>query len=222
VNTNSQPILLKSTIQAPVATMASASTIQLSGEEKGFYFYSLTKNYVLRSSSSIRLPFITLNPKCQFYYKTTVGASTGQYQGVFTRTYDITPEQFVPSGVITVRDNGVLLGQANLPDTPDNYTQTLTFGQDNDVRYTINGNQTAGSPNNANITWRTYVLAIKISNYKDKSVNGQLDISGAIKTSINSTTCGSAGINANTIILPFNINANGKYKCQLTVTLSWG
>jgi hypothetical protein len=205
-----------------MATMTSSQSIQSTGEERGFYSYSLKTKYALRSSSSIRLPFITLNPKCNFYYKTTVSASTGQYKGVFTRTYDLTPNQFLPSGIITVRDDGVLIGQAILPDTPNNYTQTLTFGQDNDVRYTINGNQTAGSPNNANVTWRTYALNVTISNYKNKGVNGQLDFYGAIQTSINNTTCNSASVNANAIILPFNIKANANYKCQLTVTLTWG
>jgi hypothetical protein len=222
VNTYPQPVLLKATVQAPMASMSNSQSIQSNGEEKGFYSYSLKTKYSLRSSSSIRLPFITLNPKCQFYYTTTISVSTGHYTGVFQRTYDLTPNQFLPSGIITVRDSGVLIGQANLPDAPDNYTQILTFGQDNDVRYTIDGNQTATSPNKTNVTWRTYALNVTISNYKNKSVNGQLGFYGAIQTTINNNTCHSAIINSNTIKLPFDIKANGKYQCQLTVTLTWG
>ncbi|CAF4307570.1 unnamed protein product, partial [Rotaria sordida] len=92
---------------------AGASSIQFGGEQKGFYFYSLNDKYTLYSRSSIRLPFITVYPTCKFYYKTATSIGTGQYKGVFQRNYDITPDQFLPAGILTIRDNQVLMGQSS-------------------------------------------------------------------------------------------------------------
>lgn len=197
-------------------------TIQFDGEQKGFYFYSLKTNYLLRSTSSIRLPYITINPKCQFYYRTITGINAGKSSGVFQRTYDFTPNQFIPGGILTIRDNQVLIGQSNLPDVPDNYTQILTFGSDNDVRYSINGNQTGSNEDNTRITWRSYQLDVTISNLKNKSIQGQLNFYGAIQTILDQSTCNSATVDGTSINLPFDLNANANQQCQLSITLRWG
>ena len=207
----------------PMMTEDSAvPTIQFDGEQKGFYFYSLKTNYLLRSASSIRLPYITINPKCQFYYRTFAGINAGKSSGIFQRTYDFTPNQFIPGGIITVRDNQVLIGQANLPDVPDNYTQILTFGSDNDVRYSINGNQTGSNEDNTKITWRSYQLDVTISNFKSKSVQGQLNFYGAIQTILDKSTCKSVKVDGTSINLSFDLKANTNQQCQLSITLRWG
>lgn len=201
---------------------AAIPTIQFDGEQKGFYFYSLKTNYLLRSTSSIRLPYITINPKCQFYYRTFAGIHTGKSSGVFQRTYDFTPNQFIPGGILTVRDNQVLIGQTNLPDVPDNYTQILTFGSDNDVRYSINGNQTGSNEDHTKITWRSYQLDVTISNFKSKSIQGQLNFYGASQTILDKSTCRSAKVDGTSIHLSFDLKANTNQQCQLSVTLRWG
>ncbi|CAF3979901.1 unnamed protein product, partial [Rotaria sp. Silwood2] len=119
--------------------------IQSDGEHKGLYSYSLNDQYTLRSSSSIRLPFIDIVAKYKFYYKAFTSISTAQYQGVFDRSYDLTPDQFMPAGIISIYDNRVLVGQSSLPDIPENYTQTISVGHDNDVRYVVNSNLTSKS-----------------------------------------------------------------------------
>ena len=197
-------------------------TIQFDGEQKGFYFYSLKTDYLLRSTSSIRLPYITTNPKCSFYYQAFTGISTGVYSGVFQRTYELTPNQFIPGGILTVRDNQVLIGQSNLPDVPENYTQAVSFGSDNDVRYSITGNQTAFSDDNTKIPWRSYQLDITISNFKNKPVRGQLNFYGASQTKIDQSTCKSTKLVGTSINYSFNLKANANLQCQLSVTLRWG
>jgi hypothetical protein len=128
-------------------------------------------------------------------------------------------DQFLPAGILTIRDNQILIGQSSLPDVPENYTQTMTIGQDNDIRYLIKGNITASSEEKAKIVWRTYELDITISNYKKKDVKGQLDFSGAIQTNLEGNTCKSAKVNGNMINLPFELNHGGNYQCQFSVTL---
>lgn len=201
---------------------AAIPTIQFDGEQKGFYFYSLKTSYLLRSSSSIRLPYITTNPKCQFYYQAFTGINAGKYSGVFQRTYELTPNQFIPGGILTVRDNKVLIGQSNLPDVPENFTQTLSFGSDNDVRYSINGNQTGLSDENVKIPWRSYQLDITVSNFKNKPIRGQLNFYGATQTKIDKTTCKSTKLDGTSINYSFDLKANANQQCQLSVTLRWG
>ncbi|CAF1278015.1 unnamed protein product [Rotaria sordida] len=201
---------------------AGASSIQFGGEQKGFYFYSLNDKYTLYSRSSIRLPFITVYPTCKFYYKTVTSIGTGQYKGVFQRNYDITPDQFLPAGILTIRDNQVLMGQSSLPDVPENYPQTVTLGQDNDVRYTVKGNMTASNKDTTTTTWQTYELKLTISNNKDKPVDGELDFYGASQTRIDKTTCNSVTLDGNMIKVPFQVKKNDSYQCRITVTLTWG
>ena len=213
----SAPMMLKSQADSN----GSGASIGFNGEERGFYSYSLKTNYNLRPTSSIRLPFVEINPKCRFYYKTVASIGTGQYKGVFQRNYDVTPDKFIPAGIVTIRDNKVLVGQSSLPDAPENFTQTLTVGQDNDVRYSIKGNQTAANPDKSKSIWRTYDLDVTISNFKNKPVRGQLALYGAVQTTINASTCQSVKVDASMINFPFELNAGDNNNCQLTVTLRY-
>jgi hypothetical protein len=77
---------------------SSSKAIQFNNEEKGFYFYSLKTPYTLHSSSSIRLPFISIIPQCQFYYKAIITIHNGDSKGVFQRYYDLISNQFLPAG----------------------------------------------------------------------------------------------------------------------------
>ncbi|CAF4162339.1 unnamed protein product, partial [Rotaria sordida] len=164
------------------------SPIQASGEQKGVYSYILKDKYTLRPSSSIRLPFIDIAVKCHFYYKAITGIGTGMYEGTFTRTYAITPDNFMPAGIITVRDNQLLVGQATLPDVPEDYTQIFTVGQDNDVRYMIQGNLTSKTDDKAPVPLETYVIVAIIKNFKKKSVDAQLVFQGGIQITLLDTT----------------------------------
>lgn len=212
---------VRSALKAAPADNASNRQIQSEGEERGFYFYSLKTNYKLRPSSSIRLPFIEVESQCRFYYKTSTNIGTGIYKGVFQRNYDVKPNKFLPAGVFTIRDNQILVGQSSLADVPENFTQTIVIGQDNDVRYSIKGNLTASNEDKAKQIWRTYELDVTITNYKSKSIRGQLDFYGAIRTSIDETTCQTAKVDANTIMLPFELSQGEASRCQITVTLRY-
>ena len=212
---------VRTAAKAQVADNGSVRQIQSEGEERGFYFYSLKTNYKLRPASSIRLPFVEVESQCRFYYKASTNIGTGTYKGVFQRNYDVKPNKFLPAGIFTVRDNQVLVGQSSLPDVPENYTQTIALGQDNDARYNIKGNITASSEDKAKQVWRTYELDVTITNYKNKSIRGQLDFFGAIRTSIDETTCTTAKLEANTINLPFELSEGEVSRCQITVTLRY-
>jgi len=191
-----------------------------SGEQQGLYSYTLNDKYTLRPLSSIRLPFIDIKPKYNFYYKTMTNINSGLYQGVFQKTYDLTPDHFMPAGVITVRDNQVLVGQANLPDVPQNYTQTFTLGQDNDVRYLIKGNLVSKSDENATVAFETYDLDVQIMNFKEKNINVQFAVQSGLQTTILNTTCPSTKVQGNQVNLPFQLEKGENRQCKIVVKVT--
>lgn len=60
-------------------------------------------------------------------------------KGAFQRNYGFQLDKFVPSGVMTLRDGYVLVGQTNLPTKPENFEQIIRIGNDEDIRYEFEG-----------------------------------------------------------------------------------
>ncbi|CAF4084962.1 unnamed protein product [Rotaria sp. Silwood2] len=193
--------------------------IHASGEQRGIYSYILNDKYTLRPSSSIRLPFIDIVAKYQFYYKSLASISTEMNQGIFERNYDITPDHFMPAGIITVRDNQVLVGQAVLPDVPENYTQTFSVGQDSDVRYMIKSNMTSKSDDNATVSWETFEIDVQVKNFKNKNVNAQLVLQEGVQITLLETTCKSVSVQGNQLQLPVQLEQGENRQCKLKVTV---
>jgi len=196
-------------------------SIQVGSEQQGVYSYTLKEKYTLRPSSSIRLPFIDILAKYRFYYKTSVNIGVGQSQGVFARYYDLTPNQFMPAGIITIYDNQVLVGQANLPDVPKEYKQAITVGQDNDIRYLVNGNLTGKSVENATISSETYELDVEIINLKNKKVDAQLVINAGAQMILHDTTCNAAKVNGNQIVLLAQLEKGENRPCKFHLTMRY-
>ncbi|CAF2051531.1 unnamed protein product, partial [Rotaria magnacalcarata] len=216
-----------STLTAPLmktvmaSSSQSSSNVQLDTEQQGLYSYSFHNGYTLQGLSTIRMPFVNIHPTYKFYYEASSSIETGQYQGVFMRMYDLTPDSFMPAGVLTIRQNGTLLGQANLPDIPSNYTQTISLGQDNNIRYVVNGNMTSSILSNNIVTMQTFYLIISITNYQHKAIQAKLQLYGAIQTILNSSTCQSAMINGNYLIIVANLASGKRQQCTVNVTLKY-
>jgi hypothetical protein len=168
---------------------------------------------------SVTLPFIDIAAKYRFYYKALINIAAQQYQGVFGKNYDLTSDQFMPAGIITIRDNQVLVGQANLPDVPKNYTQGISVGQDNDVRYLVNGNLTAQSDDKAPVSFETYELDVEIMNFKDKNVDAQLVFQGGVQITLHDTTCKAAKVNGNQLNLLVQLKQGENRPCKFNVTV---
>lgn len=198
---------------------ANLKSIESNGEQNGLYSYSLNDKYTLHSKSSVRLPFIDMAVKYRFYYTALINIDTEQDQGVFQRNYDLTPDHFIPAGIITIRDNNVLVGQSNLPDVPQNYTQTISVGQDNDIRYLVKGNLTSKSNDNASVSFETYQLDVHIMNFKNKKVDAQLVLQGGIQINLHQTTCNSAQVNGNQLNLPIQLEQGEHRICNFNVTV---
>lgn len=193
------------------------NSIHITGEHDGLYSYALNNKYTLRPSSSIRLPFLDIGAKYQFYYKITTGISSGTNQGVFERNYDITPDHFMPSGVITIHDNEILVGQAALPDVPENYTQTFTVGRDNDIRYLIKSNMTSKTDANATVQMETYSMDVQIRSFKVKSVDARLVLQGGVQVTVVDSTCGFGNVQGNELFIPVKLEQGESRECKFNL-----
>jgi len=195
-------------------------SIQPTGEQRGLYSYTLKDKYTLRPSSSVRLPFIDILLKYRFYYKALIDITTGQYQGVFSKYYDLTPDKFMPAGIISIYDNQLLVGQANLPDLPRNYKQTVTLGNDNDIRYSVNANLTAKSAVNASIATETYQIDVQIINLKNKKVDTQLVFNGGVQLILHDTTCNTAKVTENQLLFATQLEQGENRLCKFSFTIT--
>ncbi|CAF1510281.1 unnamed protein product, partial [Rotaria sordida] len=193
------------------------SQIEANGEQKGVYSYILKDKYTLRPSSSIRLSFIDIAVKCHFYYKAYTGINTGMYEGTFTRTYAVTPDNFMPAGIITIRDNQLLVGQTMLPDVPKDYTQIFTVGQDNDVRYMVKGTLTSKTDVKAPIQLETYEIDVLIKNFKKKPIDAQLVLQSGIQITLLDTKCKDVNVQGNQLYLQVQLEQGGSRQCTFTV-----
>ncbi|CAF5025107.1 unnamed protein product, partial [Rotaria socialis] len=82
---------------AMASSSQSSSDFQLDTQQQGLYSYSFHNGYTLQGLSTIRMPFVNIHPKYKFYYEASSSIETGQYQGVFMRMYDLTPDSFMPA-----------------------------------------------------------------------------------------------------------------------------
>ncbi|UJR28726.1 hypothetical protein I4U23_009955 [Adineta vaga] len=200
-------------------TNSSIKSIEFNSEQKGFYSYSFKTPYHLRAYSSVRLPFLNIIPQCQFSYKATVNIHHGQYKGIFSRQYSFISNQFLPAGIVTIRDNQILIGQSNLPDVPENSTQSISLGHDYDVRYSINSNLLSSDELETKGRSRTYDVSIMLSNLKKKEIYTHFELHGLTRLILHESTCLSGRIDGKMYILSIVLRQGENYQCQLNLTM---
>ena len=120
-------------------TLSTTSTINLQPTLNGLYRYSLSDRYTLTAGSTITLPFLKLAVSgferfaSVMSYFNSVGVTSS---GVMGRSYRFRPSQNLPGGVVTLREDGRIVGQSSVPDTTKNGDISLTLGRDPDLSYT--------------------------------------------------------------------------------------
>jgi hypothetical protein len=123
-------------LERAVPAAAPTSNVVAQGERRGLYRYALTDAFTLAPNSTLSLPF--LNPKTTFerFAGLTTGFSSGFTQGKLSRGYRVRADVLLPGGIVTVRDEGSIVGQVGISDTSANDPVELDLGSDPDVGYT--------------------------------------------------------------------------------------
>ncbi|CAF1238849.1 unnamed protein product, partial [Didymodactylos carnosus] len=112
-----------------------APQIQSEGELAGLYWYSIDQPFVLVSQSTFSLPFVEANITLTKYAGLELHFVERTQKGKFQRKYRVESDKFLPKGTVTVREDGRVVGQAQVPDMTQGDKQDLDCGNDPDVSY---------------------------------------------------------------------------------------
>lgn len=158
------------------AANAAAPKINSLGELRGLYRYALSAPFTLPANSTVTLPFLT--PKLTLFER-YAGLNTyftpQNMSGTLSRFYRLKADQRLPGGSLTVREEGRIVGQTSISETPQGEEIEFNVGSDPDVRYTRTV-QTLSTDRNAqgNVLRTTYRVTYTFENSKDRSVRAEV------------------------------------------------
>jgi len=115
---------------------AAPPSIQAEGELAGIYWYSIDQPFVLIQQSTFSLPFVKPNIKLEKFAGLQNYFQEQTQKGKFQRKYRIESDSFLPKGTVTIREDGRVVGQAQLSDISQGEKQDLDCGNDPDVSFT--------------------------------------------------------------------------------------
>ena len=145
-----------------------APTIKSEGELAGLYFYSIDQSFVLVQQSTFSLPFVKPEIKLEKYLSIENYFQEQTQKGKFQRKYRIESDKFLPKGIVTIREDGRVVGQAHLCDISQGDKQDLDCGEDSDVYYVRDVKVLEQKRQSA-----SYQIRLTIVNAKNKSIKFQ-------------------------------------------------
>ena len=201
------------------AAYDAAPKIQSGGEMRGLYKYTLSTAFTLPASSMVTLPFLTPKlTKFERYAGLNTYFGTDKREGTLSRFYRFTADDRLPAGPVTVREDGRIVGQANISETRKGGEVEFTLGEDPDVAYTRTV-QTVGQVKDAkgNVTRATYKVTYIFESSKSRTVRAEVtERVGGRRVTID----GAAPVqNQGTATLKVDVPANGKASKTFTVVV---
>ena len=143
----------------------SAPTIEAQGELAGLYWYSINQPFILTQQSAFSLPFVQPIIKLEKYSGLINHFQEQQQKGKFQRKYRIESDRFLPRGTVTIREDGRVVGQAQLNDISQGEKQDLDCGNDPDVSFVRDVKILSQTRNSA-----SYSIRLTIKNSKSKDI----------------------------------------------------
>ena len=147
---------------------SSPPTIESQGELAGLYFYSIDQPFVLIQQSTYSLPFVKPNIQLEKYLSVENYFQEQKQKGKFQRKYRIESDKFLPKGLVTIREDGRVIGQAHLCDLSQGDKQDLDCGDDSDVYFIRDVKILSQKRSSA-----SYQIQLTIINSKNKSIKFQ-------------------------------------------------
>lgn len=113
----------------------SVATVQAEGEVAGLYMYTIKNAYVLAPRSTFSLPFAS--PKIELKKVALMNSYFNQSnsKGQSERIYKIVSNEFLPSGTVTVREDGRVVGQSSINNLSADEKADLAVGNDPEISY---------------------------------------------------------------------------------------
>lgn len=204
------------------AAYDAAPKIQSGGEMRGLYKYTLSTAFTLPASSMVTLPFLTPKlTKFERYAGLNTYFGTDKREGTLSRFYRFTADDRLPAGPVTVREDGRIVGQANISETRKGGEVEFTLGDDPDMSYTRTV-QTVSQVKDAkgNPTRTTYKVTYTFESSKSRAVRAEVtERVGGRRVTIDSAA---PVQNQGTAELRVDVPANGKVSKTFTVVVDNG
>lgn len=201
---------------APTAAPAPAPSVSALGELRGLQRYQLSEGFTLPGQSTLTVPFA--RPKISFdrFGVLNIPFTTRNADGTLSRGYRLRSDVFLPAGPVLVREEGRVVGQANISDSAANDPIELRLGVDPDLSYTrvVQNVRTVRDANN-NVTLQQYRVTLTLENKKDRVVRAEVrEFLGG-----NVTVEGQATRTNDGLEVRVDIPAKGKVMRTYTVTI---
>ena len=144
----------------------SAPSVVSSEEVSGLYMYSINDTYTLAPRSTFSLPFS--NPSIELRKVALMQSNfcNNNNKGQSSKVYRIKSDKFLPSGTVTIREDGRVVGQASLSDLSANENCDLNVGNDPEVSYTREVTTVKHEEDQSE-----YSVKIKVKNNKTRVIN---------------------------------------------------
>ena len=124
-----------SSTEAIPGSFVNSSRIASSGEVGGLQRFEYPQPLHLEGRSRLSLPFIRSQVAVRNILEHNNGFSTqANYKVSLQRTYRFVAQQGLPTGIVTVRQNGQLVGQSNLGNTAQGTIVKISLGKDFDIK----------------------------------------------------------------------------------------
>ncbi|GGJ31980.1 DUF4139 domain-containing protein [Deinococcus roseus] len=194
---------------AAMMDKSTANEIQAQGEAGGLYRYDLSQPFTLAANGTYTLPFVKPQTKVTPYLAANTYFYPQTTEGNLSRMYKFTSSEFLPRGTITVREDGRILGQAQVPDLTADRETLLNLGRDADVSFKRDVKTVSQNDSKA-----VYNVTLTLKNNKKRAVQAQFKdmLSGKfeIKGNVKATTEG--------VLVEPKLNAGEKRTYTYTIT----
>ena len=122
---------------AAFASRVESDSVQPSGELGGLQTFNYAKPVTLLPKTTTALPFVNTNATLERILEYRSGFNPTPKQIIpLQRIYNVKTDSDLPSGVVTIREDGRVVGQARMSDNPKAEPATLNLGADFDLRLT--------------------------------------------------------------------------------------
>ncbi|MBB6097660.1 hypothetical protein HNR42_001077 [Deinobacterium chartae] len=191
---------------APMPSIASGV------EGSGVYRFAITEAFDLPARSTVSLPFLNPQVTLERFVGTTRGFNPRSSKGKLDRMYRLRSDVLLPAGVVTVRDEGVLVGQTSIPDTAAREERVFGLGEDPDVSYNREVKVLSQTKDSAR-----YQITLTLENAKKRALRVEYkeNFSG------NVTLEGQAQRTAEGLSIEANLPAGGKLTRSYTLTFQY-
>ena len=149
-----------------LAMCADAPSVKAEGEVAGLYMYSISDGYTLEPRSTFGLPFVAPAIELKKVALLECYFNQSNSKGQSGRVYKIKSSEFLPGGPVTVREDGRVVGQSNIPDLSADENSDLNVGNDSEVTYDREVKTLSHNENQSE-----YEVKVTINNRKTRTVN---------------------------------------------------